>query len=131
MIASPITMIPYARRYRRDLLRLVQDGQRLHAHLEWHTVDEWIDVPGSPIYLAWMGKRLVGAIAASAPLNGVSWLRLVAIDDDVDPDSLLAALWSSLRGPLVDLGVVQVGVLQMYPWLASYLGKLGFTLFER
>src|SRR5262245_43520469 len=131
MITSPITLTTYARRYRRDLLRLVQDGQRLHIHLEWHTVDEWIDAPESPIHLAWMGRQLVGAIATSAPLGGVVWLRLVAIDDEVDPDILLAELWPSLKAQLLELDVWQIGVLLMYPWLAPHLEKLGFVPYEQ
>lgn len=131
MITSPVTLTTYTRKNRRDLLRLVQDGQRLHIHLEWHTVDEWIDASEGPIHLAWMGRSLVGAIASSAPLGDTAWLRLVAIDDDVDPDSLLVELWESLRAQLVERDVKQVGVLLMYPWLAPHLEKLGFVLYER
>src|SRR5262249_33798513 len=131
MITSPITLTTYARRFRRDLLGLVQDGQRLHIHLEWHTVDEWIDAPESPIHLAWMGRRLVGAIAASTPLGGVAWLRLVALADDIDPDMLLAELWPSFTNHLRGLDVGQIGVLLMYPWLAPHLDKLGFALYEQ
>jgi ribosomal protein S18 acetylase RimI-like enzyme len=127
---SPITIAPYARQHRRGLLRLIQNEHRLHIHLDWHTVDEWISDPNVLIYLAWHGQEMVGAIASSPPQEHASWLRLVVSGDNIDTDDLLAALWPPLQARLADLGVRDVGVLVLHPWLAPYLSPLGFTFHE-
>jgi ribosomal protein S18 acetylase RimI-like enzyme len=127
---SPITIAPYARQHRRELLRLIQNEQRLHIHLDWHTVGEWISDPDVPIYLAWHGQEMVGAIAASPPQENTSWLRLIVSGDDIDVDDSLAALWPLLQTRLIELGVDEVGVLVLHPWLAPHLSPLGFTFHE-
>ncbi|MCC7448663.1 MAG: GNAT family N-acetyltransferase [Anaerolineae bacterium] len=130
MVASPITLIPYARRYQRALMRLVHNEQLLHVHLDWHTIDEWISDPAVPIYLAWFGDELIGAIAASPPLHGAAWLRMAAIDRLVDTGETLEALWSALRDRLVELGTDLVGVLIMQPELRPYVEAFGFAYHE-
>ncbi len=130
MVISPITLIPYARRYQRVLMRLIHNEQLLHVHLDWHTIDEWISDPDVPIYLAWFGEELIGAIAASSPLDGAAWLRMAAVDHDVDAGETLEALWSALRDRLVELGTEQVGALIMQPELRPYLETFGFAYHE-
>ena len=127
---SPITIAPYVRQHRRELLRLIQDEHRLHIHLDWHTVDEWISDPDVPIYLAWHGQEMVGAIAGSLPQGNTSWLRLIVSGDNFEVDDLLAALWPPLQTRLAELDVHEVGVLVLHPWLAPHLRPLGFTFHE-
>ena len=52
-----------ARRFRRDVLRLISQEDRLHLHLDWNTVDEWLGEPETPLFLAWQDRTLVGAMA--------------------------------------------------------------------
>jgi ribosomal-protein-alanine N-acetyltransferase len=131
MIALPLKMTPYARCYRHELLSLINDGYcRLHVHLDWYTIEEWIDQPQIPIYLGWYEHKLVGAVAASPPRDGASWLRLVAIDEESDIDSVLIDLWLALRSYLTAMAVREVGALLLQPWLTSHLAGLGFTYQE-
>jgi ribosomal protein S18 acetylase RimI-like enzyme len=130
MVISQVTITPYTRHHRSDLLRFLQHEDRLHIHLDWHSVDEWIAGSDACIYLAQRDRKLIGVIGASAPLHGASWLRLVALNDDVDGDELMAALWSPLRDRLIEMGVEEVAALILYPWLLPYLQPLGFTYRE-
>lgn len=130
MVTSALTIIPYARRFRRDLLRLVHHEHLLHVHLDWDAVDDWINYPDVPIYLAWADDRLVGVIAASSPLGNSAWLRLLAVTTDVSLDQTLTELWDRLRARLVELAVEEVGILIMEPWLTPHLQLLGFTFRE-
>jgi [ribosomal protein S18]-alanine N-acetyltransferase len=130
MITSSIKLTTYTRRHRRDLMRLLQYEQRLHIHLDWTTVDEWISDPDMPIVLAWLDEELVGAIASSPPIEQASWLRLLAIHEEVDLDEILDQLWGALRAQLTAAGVRQFGALVLRPWLQPGLERLGFGQYE-
>ncbi len=130
MITSQITVSPYARRQRGNVLRFLQYQDRLHIHLDWQTVDEWIGSRDALIFLAEHDRKLIGVIGASSPLNASSWLRLLALGEDVDPDVLLASLWRPLRSALVEMGVAEIAVLILYPWLLPHLQRLGFAYHE-
>src|SRR5258708_3727159 len=129
MSTQTITLTPYIRRYRRDLLRLVQEAQddlRLHVHLDWSIIDDWVNEPNVPIFLAWSGTLLIGVIAASPPQDGTAWLRLLALRNDIEIASVVEALWSSLRDFLLSTGITEIGTLTLRPWLEAYLPILGF-----
>lgn len=127
MIAAALKVTPYARRHRRAVLGLVNDGRcRLHTHLDWQLIEEWLDTPDVPVLLCWQDSRLAGVIAASPALAGTSWLRLAALDEHASIDVVLPELWSALREQLWDLGVVEVGTLVMQSWLGGQMDALGF-----
>src|SRR5258706_7616508 len=118
---------PYERRYKRDLLRLTQNEERLHIHLDWNSVDEWIGEPGMPIYLAWYDRRLVGVIGAAPPLGNSTWVRLIALAKYADTDATLGVLWQSLKAHLQESNVHDVAILILWPWIRPHMEKLGFT----
>src|SRR5258708_7458360 len=117
----------YARHDRRDLMSLLHYDQYLHIHLDWNTVDEWINEPGTPIFLAREGQKTVGVMAASQPLGDASWLRLIALRPDVDASSLLASLWATLKGHLIEMGTRVVAILALRPWVEPYAAEMGFA----
>src|SRR5258708_35486838 len=117
----------YARHDRRDLMSLLHYDQYLHIHLDWNTVDEWISEPGTPIFLAREGKQVVGVMAASQPLGGAAWLRLIALRPEVDTDTTLASLWATLKARLIEMGTREVAILVLRPWVEPYVGRLGFA----
>jgi ribosomal protein S18 acetylase RimI-like enzyme len=120
-------VVPYERRHKRDLLRLTQNEDRLHIHLDWNSIDEWIGEPGMPIYLAWYDRRLVGVIGAAPPLQGSTWIRLIALARDVDIDATLGVLWQSLTAHLRQLDVHDIAILILWPWIRPHMERLGFT----
>jgi GNAT superfamily N-acetyltransferase len=126
-----LTITPYQRRFRRPLMDLLEFHYRLHVHLDWTTVDDWIDDTLAIIRLAWEGEQLMGVMGASPPLAGASWLRMVFIHDDADPNTVIGALWPDVRAELVNkCGVQEVGVLLLRPWLGAHLAPLGFSVQE-
>ncbi|MEP7290113.1 MAG: GNAT family N-acetyltransferase [Chloroflexota bacterium] len=127
MNTPPIHVTPYTRQHKRDLLRLMQYEDRLHIHLDWNTVDEWIGEPDMPIVLAWQGRQLIGVMGAAPPLGRSTWLRLVAMPDSVDVDEVLAVLWPALKAHLVSKQINEVAVLLLRPWIRPYVAKLGFA----
>lgn len=131
MVAVALKVTPYARRNRRAVLNLVNDGRcRLHTHLDWQLIEEWLDMPDTPVFLGWQESRLVGVIAASPPLDGASWLRLAAVDEYASVEVALPELWTALRERLHALGVAELAALVMQSWLGGQLGALGFEYRE-
>jgi ribosomal-protein-alanine N-acetyltransferase len=127
MNVSGVNVIPYVRRYRRDLMNLLQTDEYLHIHLDWSSVDEWLGDTETPILLAFQERVLIGAIAGSPPLDGSSWLRLVALSHHADIDSLLAVLWSELKVQLLAKGIREIAILALRPWIVPHIQPLGFT----
>jgi ribosomal-protein-alanine N-acetyltransferase len=123
---SQIAIIPFERRYRRDILHMIQTDERLHIHLDWNTVDEWIGEPDVLLYMAWQDRHLLGAIAVSPPLDGCSWVRLFALSDTADGESVMQALWEPFKEYIASKGVLEVAVLILRPWVTSYIQQLGF-----
>ncbi|MDW8299872.1 MAG: GNAT family N-acetyltransferase [Anaerolineae bacterium] len=135
MVGLGAEVVPYARRFRRDLLSLVDDpAVWLHVHLDWHSVEEWIVHPEVPIYLALQARRVVGAIAATPPLSGAAWLRLIALrthspSDEAAAD-IFATLWRALRLRLVALGCAELAALALHDWVSDLLAAHGFAHIE-
>ncbi|MFN7210082.1 MAG: hypothetical protein ACK4P1_06785, partial [Aggregatilineales bacterium] len=112
----------YARPFRRELLDLVDDPNTwLHIHLDWHSVEEWIGQPETPVYLALRAQRVVGAIAATPPVGGATWLRMLALRTLIPSDEaaldIFAALWRALRLRLIGLGCHELAALALDDWL--------------
>jgi ribosomal-protein-alanine N-acetyltransferase len=99
---------------------------QIHTHLDWYDTDDWLNYTSVPMQLAWQRGRLVGLLAASTPLNHSSWIRLAAIHDQVNAESVMYVLWQALLADLHELGVQQVAVLILRDWIADMLPALGF-----
>ncbi|GAB4546744.1 MAG: hypothetical protein OHK0023_06840 [Anaerolineae bacterium] len=131
MVALALEILPFSRQYRRDVLRLIDDRATwLHVHLDWHSVDDWINDPNVPIFVAVQARRIVGVMAATPPESGGVWLRLAAIHSEFHLGNALEALWRMLRAKLVALGGREVAILALHPWIAQYLPLLGFRYLE-
>jgi [ribosomal protein S18]-alanine N-acetyltransferase len=127
---TPLTITPYQRRYLHPLRDLLFHSQSVHTHLDWHETDHWLDTQQVPMRLAWQNGRLVGMIAASAPLNNTSWIRLAATQDFIDQRAVLHALWQDLVTDLRAQEVRLVALLAVRDWITDYAQELGFTYQE-
>jgi GNAT superfamily N-acetyltransferase len=99
-------------------------------HLDWQTLEEWLDQGQSPTYLLFANGQLLAAIAATPPLADSAWLRLLAIAEGEDPLLLFAHLWAALETALGEQGVHQVGALLLNYWLNPLLEQHLFALAE-
>lgn len=130
MSLFPLTITPYQRRHRAALMRLIEQNTRVHVHLDWTTVDDWIEDPGTAIGMAWEGPDLVGTMAFSPMLAGASWLRLAAIHDDSDPMAVFSTLWPGLYARLISMHTREVATLMIRTWLIDPLSHIGFRPLE-
>jgi ribosomal-protein-alanine N-acetyltransferase len=124
---SALTVTAYDRRDRSDVLDLFGYSYQRHAHLDWYEPDEWLDGVGGVIRLAWRGSHLVGMMAASHPMQGMAWIRLVAVADGAPETEVLEQLWRSTAAGLRDAGAVSCWVLVLEPWFEYYVPVFGMS----
>ena len=127
---SALTIAPYQRRHLQQIRDLLFHSTHVHSHLDWLDSDQWLETGDTITYLAWQQGRLIGLIALSAPLNGSTWIRLAAVSDQIDPESVLCLLWAEIVQRLRELGVHTVGLLVVNDWIARYAPALGFQYGE-
>jgi GNAT superfamily N-acetyltransferase len=123
---SALTITPYQRRHLQPIRDLLFHSTRVHSHLDWLDSDQWLETGDTITHLAWQRGRLIGMIALSAPLNGSTWIRLAAVSDYFEPESVLCSLWDDIVPSLRQLGVHTVGLLIVNDWVMRYAPTLGF-----
>ena len=127
---NTLTITQYERRHQQYVLDLLFHSSHIHIHLDWLRTEQWLEVPGNIVRLAWQRERLIGLIGVAAPLNDTSWLRLVALADDVPPNTVLAPLWEAICAVMHAQEIHLLAVLQVESWLGKYLKALGFEYEE-
>ncbi len=127
---STLTITAYQRRHLQQIRDLLFHSTLVHSHLDWLDSDQWLETGDTITYLAWQRGRLIGMIALSAPLNGSTWIRLAAVSDYIEPESVLCLLWDTILPQLRQLGVHTIGLLIVNDWVARYAPILGFQYGE-
>jgi len=127
---STLTITAYQRRHLQQIRDLLFHSTLVHSHLDWLDSDQWLETGDTITYLAWQRGRLIGMIALSAPLNGSTWIRLAAVSDYIEPESVLCLLWDTILPQLRQLGVQTIGLLIVNDWVARYAPTLGFQYGE-
>lgn len=120
---------------RAALNRLTERARRVHFHLDWKTIDDWLGTPaevmrpGQVCLLALSGRQIAGALIGSANGSPVAWVRLVAIADGHDGQAVLGALLEPAVDALLQADVESLACLAHPDWLAGLLPVLGFSPF--
>ncbi len=109
---------------------LVFHCYRLHTHLDWYDVLDWLGRDESPVRLAWQGQRLAGMMAISQPLNHSAWLRILALDDTAPAYQISDTLWQDLLPELRARGIDSVSVLITRDWIQPLIRHLKFRYVE-
>ena len=112
---------------RSALARLTEYSRRTHFHLDWWSIDDWLNEPASNAWVAVAGNHIAGVVIA--PANGlpVAWVRLVAVADGYDARAVLEALFAAALPPLREAGAESLACLAYPDWLTDYLPALGFA----
>ncbi|MCC6803141.1 MAG: GNAT family N-acetyltransferase [Anaerolineae bacterium] len=128
---SAPTLTHFERRHRDAVRDLLFRGYRTHTHLDWQETDQWLDDgERCPARLAWQNGRLQGILATSEALNQTCWLRVAAVSDRADAQSILTLLWDDLLPELRANGIKTVSLLVIRSWITSYVTRLGFQQAE-
>lgn len=109
----------------RAVLDFIERHTRVHRHLNWRPMREWLCDDGALCFVAHQQAAITGVVAFSRPIAGQSWLRLLALHDD-------APLY--LGQQLIEHGCAALSaddnptiyLLQMAGWLIAPLVGVGF-----
>jgi ribosomal-protein-alanine N-acetyltransferase len=130
MFSTTLAISPYERRHRDAVLDLAYDHLQVQTHLDWYALDDWLDAEAGMTLLAWQGRRLMGVMGFSAPLDGGVWMRLVARRDGAQTREVLRALWDDARVTLAAAGVASVWLTLTGDWLGAHVDLFGMTQVE-
>lgn len=122
-----LTINLYERSNRRDVSDLLFFSRSVQIHLDWHEPHQWLQTDDAIVYLARDGQQLVGVLGACQPIDGASWVRLAAVENTYEPETVLEPLWQRLAFHLGEIGTNKVAFLILESWLPPYLSQLGFV----
>jgi [ribosomal protein S18]-alanine N-acetyltransferase len=115
---------PADRPDRGAVLALVRTQDKVHAHLDWKPVEDWLG--SQPFLLAERAGRVVGVLACPPDPADTAWLRLLAMSELDRPAGLWQALWERARAMLVDRGVRVMAALSVDGWIDRLCLAAGF-----
>lgn len=130
MRVSTLTVTPYQRRHLQVIRDLLFHSNLVHAHLDWHESDHWLETVESITRLAWQNGRLVGVLGLSNPINQTAWIRIACVLDYVEPESVMRSLWDNVLLELRTQAVHTVGLLVINDWIVRYAPAMGFVYDE-
>ena len=130
MLGTQVAVTPYARRHRGALLDLVERSHWTHTHLDWTSLERWLNRGDGMVALAWDGDELAGCMGLSAAESGASWLRLLSLRDGLMASLVIDALWRALKRRCEAAGINSIMALGLSDWLPAYLNEQGFVALD-
>lgn len=131
---APLHVTPYEHSHATAIRDLIANDDHAHLHLDWQTIDSWLDQARGITRVAVRGSvrahRVAGLMAASLPLHGSSWLRLAGVAQREPITPVLDALWEALRPVLTEAGIRQLAWLFVRDWPDIYAAQMGFKYLE-
>jgi ribosomal-protein-alanine N-acetyltransferase len=124
LLSRPLTARAATPADRHAIQTLTRFEQRVHAHLDWRPVEDWLGA--QPFLVAERGQRMVGALACPPDLPEVAWVRLIVVAEGVAADSVWDLLWPLAREEVSSQGVPAVAGLSLDQWTAPLYASAGF-----
>jgi [ribosomal protein S18]-alanine N-acetyltransferase len=110
---------------REMIVTLVRYEQRVHSHLDWKPVEDWLGE--QPFLLAEQGRRVVGALACPPDPADTAWIRLFVVAENVSALEAWALLWEKALSQLRALGAHSAAGLSTDGWMEALYQAAGFT----
>lgn len=121
-----LTVRPASPADRHAILTLTHFDERVHVHLDWKPVEEWLGT--QPFLVAERGRRVMGSLACPPDPPDTAWLRLFTRVDEVPAAEMWDLLWGRAEPMLRERGVKHMAVLSMDPWMEQLCAAAGFDL---
>jgi ribosomal-protein-alanine N-acetyltransferase len=107
------------------LHHLVEASARVHLHLDWWTLEDWIGNPACLVAEA--DRRIVGLGMGVRDASDVAWLRAVVMEGGLGVNVLLDVLLPPLLAALRSQGIRQLACMAWANWLSDKLAEHGFS----
>jgi ribosomal protein S18 acetylase RimI-like enzyme len=107
----------YARQDHTTLMRFLGHQERVHYHLDWQPLNQWLRDSENWVGLAWDGSKLVGAMAFSPAHRDTAWLRLLTVAKEDAHE-------------IFQVTSRVVAAMAPHPWISGYLMQHGFDQTE-
>ena len=125
-----LSVRPYTRRDLTPMRNLTFYNFRVHTHLDWQTIHEYLLSEPPNLWVAYRDGHLVGTLGLSQPINRTCWVRVLAIADNEDVNAVLRALWAAVNDDFAANDINSVSVLLMRDWVRLWAQNLGFSYTE-
>jgi len=129
-INQGLSVRPYSRRDLTPMRNLTFYNFRVHTHLDWQTIHEYLLSEPPNLWVAHRDGHLVGTLGLSEPINRTCWIRVLAVVDNEDVNTVLRALWEAIMPYLSAMQMQTVAVLLMRDWVRLWANSLGFAYTE-
>jgi ribosomal-protein-alanine N-acetyltransferase len=129
MLPLPISIEPYTPAGRTSVLSLLR-GRLVYRHLDWQSVEQWLDNPELVACLGYHVARPVAFLAIAPSSEGTGWLRIAAVQAGGAIQPVIRQMWAYLIPRAQDRGIQRVYALLQTPWMTRALTALGFYLVE-
>ena len=113
---------------RAALTRLTERSRRAHFHLDWWSLDDWLNQSRADgCLVARHRNQLAGVIVAPPQDTPITWVRLFAVADDYAAEAVFSALLPPVLAALRAVNVQALACLAHPDWLARLLPGAGFA----
>lgn len=127
-----ISIVPYTTQHQANVRDLITQDVRIHYHLDWHSLDTWLQIAREPSILAYDAQqRLAGVILFTPPTQGYVWVRLVALHKDGTIGTFATMLLQQAVSQAQRWGIRRMMMLETVPWLKGAMQAVGFQLTDQ
>lgn len=109
---------------RNAVLALTRYEERVHLHLDWKPVDDWLGQ--APFWLVERGSKVVGALACPADMPEAAWVRLLAVASGHTEADIWAEAWPRAQADLRAQAVPTLAALSLEAWSQRLYTAAGF-----
>jgi ribosomal-protein-alanine N-acetyltransferase len=109
---------------RNALLTLIRFEDRVHSHLDWRPIEEWLGA--QPFLLAERRRRAVAALACPPDPPDTAWLRLFAVAEGLPLIQTWRLLWDQAHALLRQGSARRLAALCLEAWMADLCRETGF-----
>ena len=109
---------------RSRLANLIHFSPYIHQHLDWKSPLDWIG--SKPYLLIAKGGDILSALACPPDLPGITWIRLFAVNSNINLRYAWDMLWRATRIELSQIGRISVAAISLQGWFNELLRESKF-----
>jgi GNAT superfamily N-acetyltransferase len=109
---------------RSRLANLIHFGSYIHQHLDWKPPLDWIG--STPYLLVEKNGDLLATLACPPDLPKITWIRLFAVNSQINIGRAWEFLWEAATKELSRIGNIGVAAISLQSWFNELLEASGF-----